>query len=215
LPISVQAVSKHLKVLERAGLVTRGRMAQLQPSRLQGHAVGEGSRLACRPPPRFGTTTSPGTTSTYAQRNKRRTGDRGPTRVRRFPSVRGAAWADPAQPPAWWGRRGWHIHPATLVLEVRPGGHLQNVSANEETGERMTIDGLFEEAVEPERLSFAHDDASSVVTFRGLGDGRTDLVVSSDQRMSDGLRRRATAGLGRAFDRLADHLQHINHKEHA
>jgi DNA-binding transcriptional ArsR family regulator len=33
-PISVQAVSKHLKVLERAGLITRGRSAQLRPSRL-------------------------------------------------------------------------------------------------------------------------------------------------------------------------------------
>jgi DNA-binding transcriptional ArsR family regulator len=33
--ISVQAVSKHLKVLERAGLITRGRSAQLRPSRLQ------------------------------------------------------------------------------------------------------------------------------------------------------------------------------------
>jgi DNA-binding transcriptional ArsR family regulator len=35
-PVSVQAVSKHLKVLERAGLITRGRTAQLRPSRLQG-----------------------------------------------------------------------------------------------------------------------------------------------------------------------------------
>ena len=35
-PISVQAVSKHLKVLERAGLITRGRTAQLRPSRLRG-----------------------------------------------------------------------------------------------------------------------------------------------------------------------------------
>jgi DNA-binding transcriptional ArsR family regulator len=34
-PISGQAVSKHLKVLERAGLITRGRTAQLRPSRLQ------------------------------------------------------------------------------------------------------------------------------------------------------------------------------------
>ena len=37
--ISVQAVSKHLKVLERAGLITRGRMAQLRPARLQGAAL--------------------------------------------------------------------------------------------------------------------------------------------------------------------------------
>ena len=35
-PISVQAVSKHLKVLERAGLITRGRSAQFRPSHLQG-----------------------------------------------------------------------------------------------------------------------------------------------------------------------------------
>ena len=35
-PISLQAVSKHLKVLERAGLITRGRSAQLRPSRLEG-----------------------------------------------------------------------------------------------------------------------------------------------------------------------------------
>ena len=35
-PVSVQAISKHLKVLERAGLITRGRTAQLRPSRLQG-----------------------------------------------------------------------------------------------------------------------------------------------------------------------------------
>jgi DNA-binding transcriptional ArsR family regulator len=40
-PISLQAVSKHLKVLERAGLITRGRSAQLRPSRLEGAALKE------------------------------------------------------------------------------------------------------------------------------------------------------------------------------
>ena len=40
-PFSVQAVSKHLKVLERAGLIARGRSAQLRPSRLQGAALKE------------------------------------------------------------------------------------------------------------------------------------------------------------------------------
>jgi DNA-binding transcriptional ArsR family regulator len=40
-PITLQAVSKHLKVLERAGLIARGRSAQLRPSRLQGEALGE------------------------------------------------------------------------------------------------------------------------------------------------------------------------------
>ena len=33
--MSVQAVSKHLKVLERAGLISRGRQAQWRPCRLE------------------------------------------------------------------------------------------------------------------------------------------------------------------------------------
>ena len=34
-PISLQAVSNHLKVLEHAGLIERGRSAQFRPSRLR------------------------------------------------------------------------------------------------------------------------------------------------------------------------------------
>ena len=37
--ISVQAISKHLKVLERAGLIARGQTAQLRPSRLDPDAL--------------------------------------------------------------------------------------------------------------------------------------------------------------------------------
>jgi DNA-binding transcriptional ArsR family regulator len=40
-PITVQAVSQHLKVLERAGLIARGRTAQLRPSRLEGGALAD------------------------------------------------------------------------------------------------------------------------------------------------------------------------------
>jgi DNA-binding transcriptional ArsR family regulator len=40
-PITLQAVSKHVKVLERAGLIARGRSAQMRPSRLQGTALKE------------------------------------------------------------------------------------------------------------------------------------------------------------------------------
>ena len=40
-PITVQAVSKHLRVLELAGLIERGRAAQLRPSRLRGTGMKE------------------------------------------------------------------------------------------------------------------------------------------------------------------------------
>jgi DNA-binding transcriptional ArsR family regulator len=38
-PITVQAVSRHLKVLEHAGLIARGRSAQLRPSTLRAQAL--------------------------------------------------------------------------------------------------------------------------------------------------------------------------------
>jgi DNA-binding transcriptional ArsR family regulator len=40
-PISFQAVSKHLGVLERAGLIERRRSARLRPSRLRGAPLEE------------------------------------------------------------------------------------------------------------------------------------------------------------------------------
>jgi DNA-binding transcriptional ArsR family regulator len=40
-PISTQAVSRHLKVLEQAGLITRRRSAQSRPSRLEGARLKE------------------------------------------------------------------------------------------------------------------------------------------------------------------------------
>jgi DNA-binding transcriptional ArsR family regulator len=38
-PMTLQAVSQHLQVLERAGLIERGRSAQLRPSRLRGERL--------------------------------------------------------------------------------------------------------------------------------------------------------------------------------
>jgi DNA-binding transcriptional ArsR family regulator len=41
LPITGQAVSQHLQVLERAGLIVRGRSGQLRPSRLIGDPLAQ------------------------------------------------------------------------------------------------------------------------------------------------------------------------------
>jgi DNA-binding transcriptional ArsR family regulator len=40
-PVTGQAVSQHLQVLERAGLIERGRTGQLRPSRLVGDPLGD------------------------------------------------------------------------------------------------------------------------------------------------------------------------------
>ena len=40
-PFTTQAISRHLKVLEHAGLITRGRAGRLRPSRLEGERLRE------------------------------------------------------------------------------------------------------------------------------------------------------------------------------
>ena len=42
-PVSLPAVSKHLKVLERAGLIARGRNAQWRPCRLEAQPLQDAS----------------------------------------------------------------------------------------------------------------------------------------------------------------------------
>lgn len=46
--MSVQAVSKHLKILERAGLIKRGREAQWRPSRLETAPLDEANQWISR-----------------------------------------------------------------------------------------------------------------------------------------------------------------------
>jgi DNA-binding transcriptional ArsR family regulator len=43
-PMTQAAVSKHLKVLERAGLISRGREAQRRPSRIEGKPLADATR---------------------------------------------------------------------------------------------------------------------------------------------------------------------------
>ena len=43
-PMTQAAVSKHLKVLERAGLISRGREAQRRPSRIEGRPLADATK---------------------------------------------------------------------------------------------------------------------------------------------------------------------------
>jgi DNA-binding transcriptional ArsR family regulator len=46
--VTLQAISKHLKVLERAGLVTRDRVAQQRPARLRGRPLADAADWLAR-----------------------------------------------------------------------------------------------------------------------------------------------------------------------
>jgi uncharacterized protein YndB with AHSA1/START domain len=119
------------------------------------------------------------------------------------------AWTRPDQIARWWGKRGWNTPPASVTLDVRPGGVFRLNSINEETGAELPVEAVYREVVEPERLTFAEtsrEGAVGSVTFTDLGDGRTEMRFRTTLEASDEIRRSAAGGLASAFDRLAEHL---------
>jgi uncharacterized protein YndB with AHSA1/START domain len=120
------------------------------------------------------------------------------------------AWTQPRQLAAWWGASGWTTPPENVRLDLRPGGMMRLTSISDHDGSEMTTHGVLREVVEPERLVFVepaedswHEGAESVVTFRDLGDGRTEMVFVSTIYTTDEMRVHAEAGIASSLDRLA------------
>ena len=112
------------------------------------------------------------------------------------------AWTEPERLARWWGKRGWSTPLSTITMDVRPGGAFRLVSVSDEDGHEMTLDAVYGEVVEPERLTFG----AATVTLSDLGDGRTEMVFRTTMQATDELRDVAAGGLASAFDRLAEHL---------
>jgi uncharacterized protein YndB with AHSA1/START domain len=131
------------------------------------------------------------------------------------------AWTEPERLAAWWGKRGWNAVLSSIKLDVRPGGAFRVTTISDEDGVEMTTEGVYREVVEPERLVLEepsdddwHGGAVSTVVLTDLGDGRTEMRFSTTVQTTRAIHEAARAGLGSAFDRLAEHL-HPNPQEPA
>jgi uncharacterized protein YndB with AHSA1/START domain len=109
------------------------------------------------------------------------------------------AWTRPEELLRWWGKRGWTAQPDTVVMDVRPGGAFRVVTVNDGDGREMVNEGVYEEVVEPERLTFG----GSAVTFTDLGDGRTRMEFRTSTQMNE----TAIGGFNSALDRLEEELR--------
>ena len=116
------------------------------------------------------------------------------------------AWTEPAEIARWWGRRGWSTPPESVVLDPRPGGRFSLNSINDEDGREMPQEAVFREVEPFSRLVFEGRNATGEVTFRDLGDGRTEMTFHTTMRSTEEVRDRAAGGLASAFDRLAETL---------
>ncbi len=121
------------------------------------------------------------------------------------------AWTEPERIAAWWGKRGWHTPLDSVTLDVRPGGACRLTSISDADGAEMRHDGVYREAVAPERLVFAElrpGGAVGTVTLTDLGGGRTEMTFHTTMRTTAAIREAARGGLASAFDRLAELLDH-------
>jgi uncharacterized protein YndB with AHSA1/START domain len=122
------------------------------------------------------------------------------------------AWTEASQLAAWWGPPGWSTDPAEVTMDVRPGGKL-SVTSTSDRGERMPVLAFYREVDEGARLVLEepaegnwHEGAVVEVTFKDLGDGRTELVLRSTIHASEEMALRAERGMTASVDRLAEHL---------
>jgi uncharacterized protein YndB with AHSA1/START domain len=126
------------------------------------------------------------------------------------------AWTEPEQLSRWWGAAGWSNPQERIVVELEPGGTFSVTSVSDADGEEMTVQGVYREIVEPERLVLEepaegswHRGAVSVMTLEDLGDGRTEMVVRTTIHTTDQMRAVAEDGMRTSFERLADHLAEV------
>jgi uncharacterized protein YndB with AHSA1/START domain len=123
------------------------------------------------------------------------------------------AWTEPGQLASWWGADGWSNPLEKITMDVRPGGAYSVTSVSDEDGSEMTVQGVYREVVEPERLVLEepaegawHEGAVSVMTLTDLGDGRTEMVVRTTIHTTPDMRSVAEEGMTTSFERLVEHV---------
>lgn len=189
LPMTLAAVSKHLRVLEAAGLVTRGRSAQYRPAQLRiaplGPALAWITGLLSE---------DDGTWVEIEHRFDRTAEDVW------------AAWTTPALFAAWFGTETVPVE--SVTLDVRMGGALRATMLLPD-GSRREWSGEFLDVLEPSRLLLTltdepGSDPGPPLLVRILTeDGGTRLVLrqSSEGFDDDGVAA-LRAGYGAFFDAM-------------
>ncbi len=226
-PISLQAVSWHLRVLEGAGLITRGRSAQRRPSRLQLVRLkeldvwidryrqlwgGGFEQLAARLRPPEGETTVTeqllGLDPVSAPL----------TITRLFDAPRELLWrewTEPARFADWFGGPEVEVPLADVSIELRPGG-AWGATTLAYGAQRRDIhwSGEYLEVVEPERLAFTiaglfedkPPDVVIVILGDDSGERRTEMRFRQYGRRAPADYELARRRWLEEFDRIAERM---------
>ena len=123
------------------------------------------------------------------------------------------AWTDPDQIAAWWGPAGMHTPRESVEMDVRPGGVFRLTMVSDDNGAEFPSDMRFT-AVEPiETLAFAWEGqrgigaGAATLTFRDLGDGRTELINHFAGYTNDVIQGFMVEGTNQQLDKLSAFLK--------
>jgi uncharacterized protein YndB with AHSA1/START domain/DNA-binding HxlR family transcriptional regulator len=210
------AISKHLKVLERAGLISRSHDAQRRPSRLEAKPLAEASQWLenYRRNWKAENRRSPITPTLQISTPS----DREISITRVFDAPRRLVFGCFTKPELLkrWGLgpREWTL--TECEVDLRVGGAWRYVMTRTD-GKEMKMDGVFREIVPPERIvqtekfdqPWYEGEAINTTTFEEDG-GKTILTVTllyGSKEVRDGiLKSGMESGVTVTYDRLAELL---------
>ena len=206
--MSLPAVSQHLKVLERAGLIARGRDGQKRPCRLNAERLTETARF--RPSRKVKTMSHDPRTTWALEREIVLSRVIAAPRSRVF-----QAFTDPSQITRWFGPEGFTTQ--TLEIDIREGGRWRFVYTGPD-GTRYENRMVFLRVDAPRLLEIEHgsdvdDDPARfhvTITFDEQSDGKCVLTMRQLHPTKE--QRDATIGFGavelgyQTLDKLAWHL---------
>ena len=234
--MSQPAISKHLKVLEKAGLIARGRDAQRRPCRIVAKPLGEARRVAAgvsrvlgrqlRTPRRLARRAPTGEATDEERKASMKNtgtlkvevrGDREIVMTRVFDAPRDLVWKAMTQPELmkrWFGPHGHQL--IECEIDLRPGGKWRYVLLQPD-GSTMGMFGEYLEVEAPERTvhtesfdQFAEFGAGLITTVLAEENGKTTLTaveVAPSAEVRDAIVATGMEhGAAETYDRLAELL---------
>ena len=209
MPMSLAAVSKHLGVLEDAGLVSRGRSAQYRPAKLEIAALATATAWLDR----------------LHALDRLHTLDRhdlalwfsGPTltvqrAIHHPPPLVWSAWTQPAVFAQWFGTEAVTIPVESVVLEPVRGGELRATMLLPD-GTAKHWEGVFVQVFEPSILVFTLTDEPGsdpgepiVVRIQPENGGGSTLTL---QQSTDGFDDEGIAALEAGYGAFFDSMERV------
>ena len=232
--MSGPAITKHLRVLERAGLISRGREAQWRPCRLQAGPIKQVVEWAGNPIAASGMRASidwmriwnnsrPGSRPMTTRQNEfgvttfSTPSDTEIAMTRVFDAPRRLvfdAWTNPSHLPHWMlGPGGWTM--PVCEIDLRVGGGWRFVWHND-NGSEMAMSGVYREIVPPEKIvtteSWGGDWPETVNTLILTETaGKTTMTQTvryvSEEARDAALKTGMKHGVTASFNRLEAYLQ--------